>query len=102
MNTKQTTMPKATTKTSAPAAAAVQHRRFTGTVVRAKAVKTIAVRVDTKTMHPKYRKQYATSRNYLVHDEKGIAKVGDMVVFEECRPLSKLKRWRLLSLVKSS
>ncbi len=80
----------------------VHHRRFNGVVVRAKAAKTIAVRVETKAMHPKYRKQYTQSRTYLVHDEHSVAKVGDAVLFEECRPLSKLKRWRLLSLVTSA
>lgn len=77
----------------------VHHRRFDGTVVRAKTAKTIAVRVEMRVMHPKYRKQYTTSRTYLVHDEKAVAKVGDKVVFEECRPISKMKRWRLISLV---
>lgn len=85
-----TTLPKST----------VQHRRFVGTVVRTKAQKTIAVEVEQKMMHQKYRKQYSQTASYQVHDENAVAKVGDRVVFEECRPLSKTKRWRLIEVVK--
>lgn len=75
-------------------------RQFEGEVVSAAMQKTIRVRVDRVKTHPKYRKQYATARHYLVHDEKGIAKAGNRVLFEECRPISKTKRWRLISVMK--
>ncbi len=71
-------------------------RSFRGVVVSDKMAKTIVVRVDRTVMHPKYRKRYIVSRRYKVHDEKGEAHVGDQVVFEECRPLSRDKRWRLV------
>ena len=71
-------------------------RRLEGVVVSCKMQKTIVVSVDRVKMHPKYKKRYTVSKTYKVHDEKGIAKVGDKVVFVECRPLSKDKRWRLL------
>ncbi len=76
---------------------AVHHRRFEGEVVSTKEQKTIHVLVNTIKTHPKYHKQYTRSRMYPVHDEKGVAQVGDVVVFEECRPLSKTKRWTLVS-----
>ncbi|OGH64829.1 MAG: 30S ribosomal protein S17 [Candidatus Magasanikbacteria bacterium RIFCSPHIGHO2_01_FULL_41_23] len=76
-----------------------QHRRFVGIVVRAKAQKTIAIEVEQKMMHPKYRKQYTHTTTYQVHDENAVAKVDDTVLFEECRPISKNKRWRLIEVL---
>lgn len=100
MTTKPKT-PKKTTQAAKPAEVrVVRARRFTGTVVRVSAAKTIAVEVTHKVIHPKYRKQYVRTASFLVHDEKSEAKVGDSVVFVECRPISKLKRWRLMSIVK--
>lgn len=77
-----------------------QHRTFVGEVVARNEQKTIRVIVHTTKMHAKYRKQYTTAKKYPVHDELGKAAVGDTVTFEECRPLSKTKRWRLVSIVK--
>lgn len=76
-------------------------RTFTGEVVGVAEAKTIRVRVETVKMHAKYRKQYKTARKFAVHDETGKAKLGDMVVFEECRPISKTKRWRLTQVMSS-
>lgn len=72
-------------------------RQFEGTVVTAPKDKTIQVVVNTTKIHEKYRKQYVVSKKYAVHDEKGISEVGNKVIFQECRPLSKTKRWRLIS-----
>ena len=73
-----------------------KHRRaFIGTVVSAAMAKTVVVRVDRMKLHPKYQKRYRVSRKFLVHDERGEAPVGSIVTFEECRPLSKTKRWRI-------
>ncbi|MBT4153059.1 MAG: 30S ribosomal protein S17 [Candidatus Magasanikbacteria bacterium] len=74
----------------------VIHREFTGEVVSAPGQKTIHVLVKTRKMHSKYQKQYWTSKKYAVHDEKNSAAVGDTVTFQECRPFSKTKRWRLV------
>lgn len=74
-------------------------RTLQGTVVSVKMDKTALVRVDRMKMHSKYKKQFKLSRKYKVHDEKGECKVGDVVRFEETRPLSKDKRWRLVSKV---
>ncbi len=73
------------------------YRTFIGIVVAAASPKTITVRVDTMKMNEKYQKKYVVSRKYHVHDEKGVAKVGEKVTFIECRPLSKTKRWQLVA-----
>jgi len=77
-------------------------RQFKGVVVSDKMDKTIVVRVDRIKMHPLYKKRYKVSRKYKVHDEKNQARIGDKVIFEECRPLSRDKRWRLKGFVKNS
>lgn len=76
------------------------NREFQGEVVSASASKTISVLVRRVKIHSKYHKHYVTTRKYPVHDEKGMATVGDKVRFEECRPISKTKRWRIVSVVK--
>ncbi|PIZ95479.1 MAG: 30S ribosomal protein S17 [Candidatus Magasanikbacteria bacterium CG_4_10_14_0_2_um_filter_33_14] len=78
----------------------IQHRNFEGEVVSVKENKTIHVLVKTTKMHPKYRKQYVVSRKYAVHDEHAKAKLGDFVNFVECRPISKTKKWTLVSIQK--
>lgn len=70
-------------------------RTFTGLVISDKMDKTIVVRVDHIRRHPKYEKQYTVSKKFKVHDETNTHKVGDVVQFIECRPLSKEKRWRV-------
>lgn len=94
---KKATAKKAATTAAAPAAQPKQHRHFTGVVVTAPGQKTISVRVETRRENAKYRKQYSVSRKYAVHDENNEAKVGQVVTFEECRPLSRTKRWRLVT-----
>lgn len=79
--------------------AKITRRSFEGKVLVARGDKTINVLVESKIMHPKYRKQYLQSQKYLVHDAANAAKVGDKVSFEECRPLSKTKRWRLVKVL---
>ena len=74
-----------------------KQRKFTGVVVSDKMTKTIVVKVESVKIHPKYQKRYTESRKYKVHDEKNQFKIGDKVVFVQCRPLSKDKRWRALS-----
>ncbi len=71
-------------------------RKITGTVVSEKMDKTIVVRVDRTVIHPKYKKRYIQSRKFHVHDEHGEYHVGEKVDFSECRPISKLKRWRVM------
>ncbi len=78
-------------------AKAAMLRKLKGVVVSDKNDKTIVVRVDSVRKHPKYQKRYTVSRRYKVHDEKNQYKAGDQVSFVECRPLSRDKRWRVLS-----
>lgn len=62
--------------------------------------KTIVVRVERRTTHPLYGKTLTRSKRYHVHDESNDARVGDVVRIVETRPLSKLKRWRLLEVIR--
>jgi small subunit ribosomal protein S17 len=70
-----------------------------GDVISNKMTKTIIVRVERRFPHRKYKKVITGYRKFYAHDEKGDAKVGDRVRIEETRPLSKLKRWRLVEVV---
>ena len=74
----------------------------TGVVVSAAMQKTIVVRVERKTSHPLYGKVMKQSKKFYAHDEDGKAKVGDRVTIVETRPLSKLKRWRLVEVVEAA
>jgi small subunit ribosomal protein S17 len=75
------------------------HRLLRGIVVSTKMQKTAVVRVDRRVSHPKYEKKYTVSTKFKVHDPGAKAHVGDLVEFEECRPLSKDKRWRFVKTV---
>jgi small subunit ribosomal protein S17 len=77
--------------------AAIISKKFNGIVVSDKNNKTIIVKVESVKVHPKYKKRYTVSRRYKVHDEANKYKVGDKVVFIECRPLSRDKRWRVIN-----
>ncbi|MCX6800042.1 MAG: 30S ribosomal protein S17 [Candidatus Falkowbacteria bacterium] len=72
-------------------------RSKSGVVTSDKMDKTIVVKVDTVKVHPKYGKRFTRSRKYKVHDETNQFKIGDTVNFIECRPLSKDKKWRVIS-----
>jgi 30S ribosomal protein S17 len=75
-------------------------RQFSGTVISDKMSKTVVVRVDRTVMHPKYHKRYTRSTKMKAHDEKGEYHVGDAVVIEECKPISRDKRWRVVGKAK--
>jgi small subunit ribosomal protein S17 len=70
-----------------------------GEVVSNKMTKTIVVRVERRFPHPKFKKIITSYKKFYAHDDKAEAKVGDTVRIEESRPLSKLKRWRLVEVV---
>ena len=72
----------------------------TGTVRDDARHKTVIVRVERRTRHPKYGKMITCRKHYHVHDERNEAKRGDLVSIAECRPISKTKRWRLERIVK--
>jgi small subunit ribosomal protein S17 len=76
-----------------------KRKQRVGEVVSNKMTKTIVVRVERRFPHPKYKKIITSYKKFYAHDEKTEAKLGDTVCIEESRPLSKLKRWRLIGVV---
>ena len=76
-------------------------KELVGKVVNATNDKTISVLVETYKNHPLYHKRVKSSKKYCVHDEKNIAKVGDIVRIVETRPLSKTKHFVLVKVEKA-
>jgi small subunit ribosomal protein S17 len=96
-------MAETTTQPAAPAEAARGHRKErVGEVISAKMAKTIIVSVERRFPHPRFKKVVTAYSKFYVHDEKSEAKPGDRVRIVETRPLSKLKRWRLVEVVDKS
>ena len=88
--------------TTAPAtgiASRGNRKERVGEVISNRMTKTIVVRVERRFPHPKFKKVVTGYKKFYAHDEKGDAKVGDRVRIEETRPLSRLKRWRLVEVV---
>jgi small subunit ribosomal protein S17 len=75
----------------------IKHRQLRGIVLSDKMDKTIVVSVRRVKTHPKYHKQFSVNKKYKVHDAKNEYHVGDEVVVEETRPLSRDKRWKVVS-----
>jgi small subunit ribosomal protein S17 len=73
-----------------------------GRVASSKMDKTIVVVTETRVPHKIYKKVIRQSRRYKAHDELNTAAIGDMVRIQECRPMSKDKRWRLLEIVEKA
>ncbi len=73
-------------------------RRLSGIVVSDKMEKTVVVAVVTLKKHPKYRKRYKSVKRYKAHDEKNECKIGDKVIIEETRPLSRDKKWKVIKI----
>lgn len=73
-----------------------------GKVVSDKMDKTIVVAVETLVTHPLYGKQIKKTKKFKAHDENNECKIGDRVKIMETRPLSKDKRWRLVSIVEKA
>jgi small subunit ribosomal protein S17 len=71
-----------------------------GPVVSTKMQKTIVVQVSRRVPHPLYKRIVTKHKKFYAHDEEGTAHVGDIVRIVECRPLSKLKRWKLEEVVR--
>jgi small subunit ribosomal protein S17 len=72
---------------------------MTGTVVTDKMDKTVVVLVTTQKRHPKYHKSYKVTTRYKAHDENNEYKVGDKVVIEACRPISRDKKFKVIKKV---
>jgi len=71
-------------------------RQLRGIIVSNKMQKTVVVRVERIKKHPLYKRRYKVHKKYKAHDEKGEYKIGDKVIIEECRPISKEKKWRVI------
>jgi small subunit ribosomal protein S17 len=80
---------------AAKAAPAKNQRQLTGRVVSDKMDKTVTVLVERQVMHPVIGKVVSRTKKYHAHNEGNDAKVGDKVVIEECRPISKTKAWKV-------
>lgn len=74
-----------------------KRQQITGQVVSDKMDKTVVVRVDIKKRHPKYKKTYTVSRKFKAHDENNEYKKGDKVVIEATRPVSREKKFKVIS-----
>ena len=71
-----------------------------GQVVSTKMAKTIAVQVTRKVPHPLYKRVVTRRKKFYAHDEETAARLGDTVRIVESRPLSKMKRWRLVEVMR--
>ncbi len=79
-----------------------KRKEFTGTVISDKMQKTVIVRIMRLSKHPKYGRIVKRYNKFKAHDEKNIAKLGDTVRIVETRPLSKDKRFRVVSVLKKA
>ncbi len=96
-------MEKTATHTAAHAdhdLARAKRKQRVGEVVSVKNSKTIIVETTTRVPHPRFGKIVKQVKRFHAHDESSTAKLGDTVSIMESRPISKLKRWRLVSVIK--
>ncbi|MBI3458807.1 30S ribosomal protein S17 [Candidatus Azambacteria bacterium] len=75
----------------------IKKRKIKGIVVSDKMTKTVIVEVNRLKKHPKYKKYFKITARFKAHDEKDEYKTGDNVIIEETRPISKEKRWKVVS-----
>ncbi|OGN12824.1 MAG: 30S ribosomal protein S17 [Candidatus Yanofskybacteria bacterium RIFCSPHIGHO2_02_FULL_43_15c] len=68
-------------------------RKLTGVVVSDKMKKTVVVAIDRLRRHPKYKKYYKITKRFKAHDENNIYRLGNKVIIQETKPMSKDKRW---------
>lgn len=81
---------------------AAKGRTLMGRVVSDRMQKTVTVLVERRVKHPLYGKIITRSKKYHAHDENGEFHQGDLVLIEECRPISKTKAWRVAKLVEKA
>lgn len=74
----------------------VKKRKLKGIVISDKMNKTKVIEVTRLVRHPKYGKYYKRKKNFKAHDEENRYKIGERVIIEECRPISKEKRWQVV------
>lgn len=73
-----------------------------GIVISNKMQKTIVVKIENRYPHPIYSKTMVKTKKYLAHDELEACNIGDQVLVQECRPLSKRKCWKLVKIISKS
>ena len=73
-----------------------------GRIISDRMQKTVRVQMERRFLHPIYKKTVRRSKDFFAHDEKGEAKTGDLVEIVETRPLSRLKRWRLIRILEKA
>lgn len=71
-------------------------KKLTAKVISDKMAKTVVVEVEMQKKDPKYKRIYLRHKKYKAHDESGECKIGDIITIEECRPISKDKKWRVI------
>ncbi|MBN1356444.1 30S ribosomal protein S17 [bacterium] len=80
-----------------------KHRkRRIGVVVSDRMFKTVNVMVERTVIHPRFRKEVKKRKKFMAHDAENRCKIGDRVLIEEVRPLSKLKRWQVIEVLEQS
>jgi small subunit ribosomal protein S17 len=87
---------------TAPAVTRPRRKVRLGRVISSKMDKSIVVAIERRVPHPLYRKYFKRTSTFMVHDEKREAGVGDLVKVMETRPISKRKRWRLVTIVEKA
>lgn len=75
------------------------YKEMTWTIVSNKMDKTCVIVVDKVKYHPLYKKRYIVSKRYYAHDAENKGQIGDKVVIKQMRPMSKLKRWNIISFI---
>ncbi len=76
-----------------------ERRTAEGRVLKAKNLKTRVIAVEQRIAHPLYGRVIRRTAKFVAHDEKNESNVGDLVRIEECRPMSRTKRWRLIEIM---
>jgi small subunit ribosomal protein S17 len=79
-----------------------QVRSLQGRVISDKMRKTVTVLVERRVQHPLYGKVIRRSQKYHAHDERNEYKLGDVVLIEECKPISKTKSWKVAQLIEKN
>ena len=77
-------------------------KELIGIVVSDKMQKTVVVKIENRYSHPIYSKTMIKTKKYLVHDDFEQCKIGDQILVQECRPLSKNKCWKLVKIISKS
>jgi small subunit ribosomal protein S17 len=95
-------VPKLRKEQIIPAQLSQGRKEVIGEVVSSKMAKTIVVQVVRQIQHPRYQRVIRRRKKFYAHDEAQTAKEGDVVCIEETRPLSKLKRWNLVKVIRSA